>query len=241
MARPLQPTQQKRNRTAALLQLAGLLALADPLFAQGASQHCPGTAVIVQSADPLEAADICHAATMATSLLSRCGIARDLDLVVRLVEEVRHPCGAAVLGQYLANEDRIELTTFSGCIDSLGPDNAYRQIPLREAWRSLAVHEITHGIASCAARNKKLAPMAQEYIAYTIQILSLPVASRQKLLDAIPGKPPSGTSSFNELYHAIAPLRFGVDAYRHYSAMPDGCAFLNQVLRGEVEFPIEEE
>lgn len=241
MAKPYQPPQHKRNRKAPLLQLAGLLALADPLFAHGASQRCPGTSVIVQSAEPGEAAAICHAATMATSLLSRCGIARDLDLWVTLVEEVRHPCGAAVLGQYLTNEDRIELTTFSACIDALGPDNAYRQLPLPEAWRSLAVHEITHGIASCAARNKNLAPMAQEYIAYTIQMLSLPVASRQKLLDAMPGKPPSGTGSFNELYHAIAPLRFGVDAYRHYSAMPDGCAFLNQVLRGEVEFPIEEE
>ncbi len=230
--------QQRTNRFATLYQLAGLIALvAGAGIAYGANQRCPGTTVIVRSGEPRDVASVCRAATIATKLLSRCGIERNLDLGVTLIDEVRHPCGVAVLGQYLTKQDMIELTTFSGCVDALAPDNAYRQLPQREAWRSLAVHEITHGIVSRAARAKDLAPMAQEYVAYAIQISSLSADSRRKLLEAMPGRAPSDTTSFNELYHAIDPLRFGVNAYRHYSAMPDGCAFLNQLMRGEIEFP----
>jgi hypothetical protein len=234
-------TQRRPYQRAARHLLAGLSALAAGAgVAQPASHRCPDTPVIVRSGDPRDVADVCRAATLAANQLSRCMIERHVDLSITLVDEVRHPCGVVVLGQYLSKQDRVELTTFSGCLAVLQPDNAYRQLPLRDAWRSLAAHEIAHGILGSAARGKDLAPMASEYVAYVVQISSLSAASRRTLLAAIPGKVPTDTASFNELYHAIDPLAFGVNAYRHYSAMSDGCAFLNQILRGEIAFPRED-
>lgn len=233
--------QEVRIRIAIRYQFVVLPALlAGAAIAHGANQPCPGTTVIVQSGEPRNVADVCRAATMATDLLSRCGIVRNTTLRISLIDKVRHPCGAAVLGQYLSKEDRIELTTYKGCLATLQPDNVYRKLPQREVWRSLAVHEIAHGIVSSVVRGKNLASVAHEYVAYVIQISSLSAGSRRKLLEAMPGAVPPNTTSFTELYHAIYPLRFGVNAYRHYSAMRDGCVFLNQVLGGEIRFPREE-
>ena len=202
-----------------------------------ASARCPGTTVVVSSADPEELRHVCRAAGGATELLARCGIVRDGDLSVALTKELRHPCGFPVLGQYLARADRIELMEYSSCVASFGEDSAYMRLPLREAWRSLAVHEITHGIIAKTPQAGNLSPMAHEYVAYVIQLEAMAPEHRQAFLDSLPAPTPRSLGSFNSVYHAFEPLKFAANAYRHYAAQEDRCAFLNAILRGTVAFP----
>ena len=79
--------------------------------------------------------------------------------------------------------------------------------------------------------------MANEYVAYAFQILSLPATDRDALLAAFPRPtPPKDLGPFNSTALLINPLRFATNAYRHFMSVDDRCQFLRGIISGEIEF-----
>ena len=112
----------------------------------------------------------------------------------------------------------------------------YTELPKRDLYRSLIVHEIVHGIMHQNLKRPAASHAAYEYPAYALQIASLPSDVRDKLLRAIPGGAGSGELVFNDAILSFDPYFFAVRAYEHFKSAANGCAQLHVLLDGEAPF-----
>lgn len=101
-------------------------------------------------------------------------------------------------------------------------------------WRSVVAHEVAHALVGCHLRGSPLAGAAHEYVAYVTMLATLDDATRAAALAAMPGPGLTHDAEINDFRYAFDPMRFGLDAYRHWLRQPDGEAFLRSLIRGSI-------
>jgi hypothetical protein len=116
--------------------------------------------------------------------------------------------------------------------------SAYSGLPSHAVFRAVVTHEIVHAALHAVRPNTPLSRIAQEYVAYVIELNVMAPQSRLSFLRASPMLVPPHISQLTELVLVMAPQAFGATAYRHYSALPNRTKFLRQVLSGAIGFPI---
>ena len=128
------------------------------------------------------------------------------------------------------------LVTQEANIPSLVKDTPYAELPERDFYRSLIVHEVVHGVMHQNLKRKPTSHAAYEYPAYALQIASLPSSVRDTFLQSIPNRASPDNLVFNDSILFFDPFFFAVHAYEHFKAADNGCAHLNGLLVGEVAF-----
>ena len=118
---------------------------------------------------------------------------------------------------------------------SLVAGTPYSELPLRDFYRSLIVHEVVHGVMHQNFKRQPTSHAAYEYPAYALQIASLPADERSKFLLSIPNNAGPNEYFLNDNVLLFDPFYFAAHAYRHFSAA-DGCAHLTALLQGDVAF-----
>jgi hypothetical protein len=205
--------------------------LADP----AGPVRCPGALVDVTAASREERGLVCSAATDAIRLLGRCGITLRRPLHVQIMSEVRHPVGGKIFGLLDTKRERV-LVTQEASIPSLVKDTPYANLPQRDFYRSLIVHEAIHGIMHQNLKRPATTHAAYEYPAYALQIESLSPHVRDTFLQSFDRTAIAGKSLFNDPVLFFDPYFFAASAYHHFKASADGCAHLTALLHGEVAF-----
>jgi uncharacterized protein DUF6639 len=110
-------------------------------------------------------------------------------------------------------------------------------LPFADFYKSLAVHEIAHQIFRSHLKGKTVSRATHEYVAYAIQIASMPHKVRTQFLDPIRRAPSSNLNPFVDMVLLMSPTYFAAMAYDHFSAPGNGCRILQGVLQGTIEFP----
>jgi Family of unknown function (DUF6639) len=128
----------------------------------------------------------------------------------------------------------VDLTTFAHMAITELPSSV---LPLNEFYRSLIVHEMSHQILRANLESKKIPRTAHEYVAYSIQLSSMPVEARQRFLSLFKRGPPAGLAPFVDGMLYLAPQHFGALAYDHFSAPGNRCRILRGIVQGRVQFP----
>lgn len=221
--------------------LAGLAYGLAGLFAAGVradTLRCPGTSITIQSDNNGTAARICAAAIWTRSFLGRCGFEQRRNLTIEVVAQVRHPLGVPVIALFDGNSWRIQISTHKLTQSLILPGSVYRKIAPRDVYHSLVVHEVAHAIFRERVARLRLPVTAHEYVAYAIQIASLPEDSRELFLSSFPRQTPSGYAIFNDAYLALSPLRFAANAYRHLFRDKSHCQRLKEIAAGAIDFPL---
>ena len=153
-------------------------------------------------------------------------------------------CGTNIgLGDHLI-QGYIRTVVFKGAHGLEGGDLDLTEIVRAKVdfdavYGSIFVHEVVHAAFWKQLDHSKREPvsaMATEYVAYALQILSLPEVDRESLLAAFPRKPPTDLAPFNYFALQISPLRFATNAYTHFMSLDDRCQFLREIISGGVEF-----
>ena len=101
-------------------------------------------------------------------------------------------------------------------------------------YRGLVAHEVAHAIVGCHLGDRLLPAAAHEYVAYVAMFATMDAGLREQLLSAMPLDEMEHDDEINDLRYAFDPMRFGVEAYRHWRRQPDGMAFLGEVIGGRV-------
>lgn len=101
-----------------------------------------------------------------------------------------------------------------------------------ELYSSIFTHEVAHAIAHENFAVEKPPTVAHEYIAYTVQLATLPDALRNRILTAIPGTGFEHEREISELYMAFDPDRFAVQVYRHFMRSTNRTEFFARLLSG---------
>jgi hypothetical protein len=195
-------------------------------------ERCAEASVEVIAAAPDERQLVCAAVTDALQLLGRCQIFMLRPLDIRIADEVRNPLGVAIFGMFDPNSERVWITRYDR-VSLLARGTPFGEIPLREFFKSLVVHEIIHGVMHQNAKRRLTSRSAHEYPAFALQIASLPESARDAFLGSIRNGRGTDHFMFNDIILSWDPFFFAARAYAHYSAAPNGCAYLISLLNGD--------
>ncbi len=200
---------------------------------------CPGAPIFVTTRNgDMSAPDICAPAMWAHAVFARCGIAQARQLTLEIVNRVTHPLGIPIIALFDASRWRIQISTYAVTQGLILPRSVYRQLPMRDVYDSLIVHEVTHAIFREHVGRRRLPVAAHEYVAYAIQVASMPAETRDVFLSSFPAQTPKNFAPFNEIYLGMSPLRFAANAYRHLFQNDLYCETIQQIASGNVDFPL---
>lgn len=209
----------------------GLLMLAPTDLSAGAPQPCPEAPVRVAAPEGALADRICTASRDAVTAMETCGIALADEQAIEVVEP---PLPMDCLGLYHCGEDRIELLSPADVADQRRPEGAFAAVPLERFYPSLILHELAH-----AAYDDRPCPLpncivTSEYIAYAMQIRSLPPEDRVDVERFVTREPPVSREELGMTTLLLSPDIFAAKVWAHFLARPDGCAYLRQMMAGDI-------
>jgi hypothetical protein len=207
-----------------------------------AEEQCSNRWLLVAAS--AEIADVpaepfCESARWAIDQMASCGLATEQKLTVEIVDDLRHPCGVAVVGKFDPDEFRVQLASPSQCRKLAKEEASLAEVDFEALYRSILVHEVIHALLWKQLdhlASEGFSAIAAEYVAYAFQLLSLPDADRDRLLAAFPREPPRDLGPFNSTALLLSPMRFATNAYRHFMSVEDRCEFLGGIISGEIEF-----
>ena len=198
-----------------------------------AQERCGEAPVDVASASSDERNLACSAAGDAIHLLSRCKIYLRTPLRVEITKEVLHPISKVALGFFDAKRQKIFVAQIAN-VPSLIRGTPYGELPPRDFYKSLIVHEVVHAIMHQNYERQPMTRAAHEYPAYALQIESLPAEVRETFLRSMNAG--ADALLFNDMVLAADPFYFAARAYEHFRASANQCAQLIALLEGEVAF-----
>ena len=191
---------------------------------------CADSSARVQSHQPVDLREICHGAQDALTFFADLGIEAPHPLTVEVVARLPDAVGETAVGCYLESEQRILVLAFAVFRKS----ETWFNVPVdRNLYRSLVTHEVAHAVADCAFAITSPTIQAKEYLAYIAMFATMDGRLRERIMIANPGTGFDSEMKINATIYLCDPMRFGVQAYRHYLQKEHGTAFLRDVLAGK--------
>lgn len=211
------------GRWIAALVLAGTQAFA----------ACVDDHVRIAAGSEAYAARICATADRHLSKIAECGLGLTDRVTVEVVTRMP-PDAAHCWGIYRCEGARVLI---------LDPDTLNSKAAARDIFgglsgdglfASILMHELTHAAIAQTIGNRHVTLSGHEYIAYALQVASLPEPQRTAYLSAqdLPETPT--TDYFNPFILGVQPDKFAALAYAHFTAPENGCGFVGRLLSGEV-------
>ena len=242
----------QRSIAIALMAVAPLAALApQPSSAQGSIRSvlpsnaeartwwtCAGSAIRVQTELGSEAKAICDGARGSLDQLRSCGLHPRNDLAIEVTDDVLAMSNGKIVGDYLPGVSRVRIAS-QAAIAARPAGATQTLVPALDYYSSIAAHVVAHAVFHDATEHLDLPRVAHEYVAYALQIATLPKEARDRLMTAGTVKPASHLYTFSPFLLLADPEQFAILAYSHFSQPVNGCAFLTRIIKREQSFPPE--
>lgn len=193
----------------------------------------------VHSCDPADVKLACEGANDAIYFLG----AQGFNTAYRVVIVVAHKLPAAGMatagGLYLDSPDICHRETAQAVhLLSYSEFKKFKNwfhIPIEASlYRGLAAHEVAHAISDCNFKLAKPTIQAKEYLAYVTMFATMAPAVRARILRKSPGHGYEGDWQMGTTIYMADPMRFGVQAYRHFLKPVNGRRYLHAILAGTV-------
>ena len=207
--------------------------LSNPL--NGESLQCADAKFLATAEDPAILNRTCQVAAMTRSRLAKCGVHLDRPIEITVSDRVENKFGSC-LGIYHCGEDKLQVLTpsaMSRARKSVGP---FALISDDVLWESIFAHELTHAAYDAVSCPFLSCIATSEYAAFAMQVWSLPIEERDRFGANIELKSQTTRDAISAIMYFLAPDRFAVIAWGHFQARPDSCAYMNEIMRGELFF-----
>lgn len=206
-------------------------AQADEGSARTREVRCDAQNVSVRSSDPADAKVACGGARDAIRFLAAQGFDVSSDISIDLVPKLPRVAGDSAAGCFLESERRVVILSFR----EFKKLKTWSSVPIDVSlYRSLVSHEVAHALGACNFRIARPSIEAKEYIAYVTMLATMAPAQRERVLSHFPGQGFEGDWQMNTTVYLVDPMRFGVQAYRHFLKSANGREYLHAVLAGKV-------
>lgn len=214
--------------------MSGLAAYVRVLLLLGAASPaalgavCPDLPVDVEASRASDRGEVCAAARMALDYLAPLGLMPRSMLRVRVADQPFEAPLNHLPGYYDPQTERIEVLSQRLILDS--PAARILGLPAApDLYRSLVIHEITHAVA-LSHGGVQPRRVAHEYIAFAVQLAALPETQRREIIGRAGVDGFENLDALSEAYLLIAPNRFAVKAYLHFSVSDDPGALVRELL-----------
>ena len=196
---------------------------------------CTGGSIVISGPAEGDRKLACSGARQAVELLGRCGFSHHRPLRLEIAEQINHPFGRPVLGFFDAVEEKV-LVRSSQSVATIVSNTLFAAVSLREFYASIVAHEVVHGILHQNSERHVLSHTASEYLAYALQVESLPDNARRAFLLSFPNGASANDLLLSDLMLSLDPYLFAARAYEHFSSFKDRCGLMKALLDGEVSF-----
>lgn len=222
-----------RVASAQALFLLGLLSgaqAAQPVSADApAPRVCPAGGVVVAGADQQDFVDVCRGAAAALAFFSAHGGQLTDTISIEVTPRLPPGAGPSAVGCYIEQRRKAYILPYV----SFKKSKTWFGVPITRAmYRALAGHEAAHAIAACLFRVPHPTIQAKEYLAYVAMWSGMDPLLRQQALRAMQTEGFSSLDRFTALLFMFDPMRFGAEAYRHFTAAPEPTALIHAILSG---------
>jgi len=190
---------------------------------------CPDSDVRVIAADARDFHDACTGAKAAIGFFVAQGLQPTESLVLEVTPELPIECGPTAVGCYLEQRKRVFMLSYS----DFQTRDTWFNLPIdRDLYRSVAVHEAAHAVATSNFTIPRPTIQAIEYVAYLPTFATMNTSLSARALRALPGKGFASEDRITAIFYLFDPMRFGAESYRHYMKPENGQTFLQSVLAG---------
>lgn len=197
-------------------------------WASGA-KRCPQVDAVVMGAVPADLADICHGVAATAAFFAAHGVFPIETWSITVTPRLPTGAGPSAAGCYIEQEHRGYLVPYATLRQQ---KNWFGVAITRGMYRALASHEAAHAIVSCHFKIPRPSIQAKEYLAYVAMLSGMDSGLRTKVLSKMK---PTGFDSldrFTPLLLLFDPMRFGAEAYQHFSTTPDPGGLIQAILSG---------
>ncbi|HEY5790495.1 MAG TPA: DUF6639 family protein [Gammaproteobacteria bacterium] len=212
------------------LLAAGLALAAGPAAALATTLLPCASQPIEVEGDAAHAQEVCAAGLTTLARLAELGLAPARTIRIVLVDAGILHGGDLAFGKYDGASDRLELMSPAAIASQQPPPQLFGQPMDGPMYVGLVAHELTHAVAAQAKRSDRLGSPAQEYLAYAVQLASLPAALRETIVAAAKVAAWEPGDEVSLVYLGLDVHRFAVKSYLHLYHHPDRPAALAAVL-----------
>lgn len=186
--------------------------------------------ITIEAAEERHATQVCTAVQRAIQVIDACGLPQIPGaLTIQVVDELEQPCMAhyqcAENEIYVLSPEIMEANRVSGAFSHLGAE-AY--------FSSVIVHEVAHSVAASLPCPFESCIVAEEYVAYALQVMSLTPPERTEFEKqaSIDGRVSS--EDLSPVYLFMAPDRFAQKVWSHLQDRDDPCLYLQSLVKGQL-------
>lgn len=204
-----------------------------PLATVADELECSDPLLSVESKTNADGLRVCEAAVKAKSFLANCGIEQTQPVTIELRDKIVGVSDHCA-GVYFPGTNHVALVAPSLVSGMMPLDSAFSTLEADVFFDSLLVHELAHAFTEQRNANALKCSADSEYIAYALQIESLPHSDRETVLSFREVKRPVPEQKLNDFVLGFSPDMFGVLAWSHFSSPDNGCRFINELINGNV-------
>lgn len=215
--------------------LAAVALLAFPVAADPAM--CPDPLFSVASGDTALADKICELAVDVGDRLAACGLVRTEPLMIEVVDGLSHPMGECI-AYFDCERGSIRLTDPALYASLLDPDVIYAILPPEITLRALLTHELAHAAIDQMAEGRTVPLVDHEYIAAAMELDLMEPKWREAVIAAAPVALPPKPGLVDIFIYYLAPRKFAVNAWQHFSLPENGCGLVRRMVAGEMTFEL---
>ena len=191
---------------------------------------CDGQPIEVAGDDPEAMADVCTAGLAALRYLATLELAPTHPIRIELTgKAVAHGQGPAY-GLYDGSRERLHLMSLSAITAQHPPPTLFDRSIDSAMYAGLVSHELVHAVAQQHRRVETLGVVAQEYLAYAVQLATLPEPVRLEVIGSAGVGAWEKGDTISEIYLGLNVHRFAVKSYLHLRDHSDPAAFVQEVL-----------
>lgn len=200
--------------------------------------ECRAPHLKIVSADAASANRACDAIAAQSTLFDTCGLTPTRAHTMHIVERIEGAPGDC-LGAYHCTEGSMEIIGPDWISERIQDGSVLARLDPDELYASIVVHEWTHALLFDVTGNEVRHVADQEYVAFAMQISSLPEAEREKWLSYYASSGPVEDEHINDMILAVNPLIFATRAWRHFSAEDDACSTVRAIVAGDHTFRLD--
>ncbi len=208
-----------------LCTCTGVAANAEPV-------PCNTPLIFVDTEDKELHRRVCDIAGSALPVLEQCLLKLVDPVTISFSGELGNP-DELCFGLYHQGDEWIELLEPKAFEQAHTDSKSWAALPAAEHFDAIVVHEFTHALVDQTALVERACSADEEYIAYAMQLSTLPDSARDALIAASGVSQPVPVESINQVMFGLSPVSFAVRSWLHFQEPENGCGFVKKIIRGE--------
>lgn len=191
--------------------------------------QCGSQKTTIVAADGSDVALACEGAAAAISFLKAQGLDVDTEINIEIVPTVTEDGTCEAAGYFYASEGKILVLNYT----EFRKFEQWLRVPISDSiYKGLVAHEVAHLIAMHNFEVPKPTIQAQEYVAYVTTLATLEPDLRELIFLQFTGDGYETEQQMNTTVYLCNPMRFGVEAYRHFVKKGSKENYFNAILAG---------